>query len=149
MSRRMSLLLLPGVAVLVLAALRTAPAPVPAAPELSRAKTVTVTVVFKCDGLRAVDPWQVRAAEGDTIVWVLDTLRSDVTEFSIDRKRALGRFPFQTRPLRGGRGRPAAGRDMKPNASGTYQYNIVSQCPGPGNAMQRAVIDPDIIIDVQ
>lgn len=149
MTRHVRLLLLPAIAVLLFAALRAAPAPTPAGGELARAKTVTVTIVFQCNGLRSVDPWQVRAVEGDTIVWVLDTLRSDVADFSIDRKRALGRFPFQTRPLRGGRGRPAAGRDMRPNAQGTYPYNIVSECPGPGNSMQRAIIDPDIIIDVQ
>lgn len=110
--------------------------------------TLTVEVVFNCTGLRSVDPWLVDAVQGDTIQWVLDSARSDVSEIRIDSKERRGRFPFPNRPLRGRKGQPAAGRNMNPGAKGNYQYNIAATCPGVDGDSVNSVIDPDIIIDV-
>jgi hypothetical protein len=111
------------------------------------AQTHTVTIVFQCGGTRSVSPWQLRIRQGDNVDWVLDDA-SDVTEFEIVKKRTLQRWIFDDgRPSRGRRGEPARGRGMRQNARGTHAYNIEAMCPGPGNSMQKAVIDPDIIVD--
>lgn len=111
------------------------------------AETLTVTIVFQCDGTRSVSPWIARINQGDDVEWVLDP-SSDVTEFEIRKKRALGRWPFQSElPARGRPGTPAAGNNMRTDARGTYAYNIEAMCPGPGGSMRKAVIDPDIIVD--
>ncbi len=111
------------------------------------AQTHTVTIVFQCAGTRSVSPWELRIRQGDNVDWVLDE-SSDVDEFEIVKKRALQRWIFDDgRPARGRRGEPARGRDMRQNARGTHAYNIEAMCPGPGGSMQKAVIDPDIIVD--
>lgn len=117
-----------------------------AAPVARRA-TVTVTIVFQCNGTRSVTPWRAQLRQGDDIEWVLGA-GSDVPSFEIRKKRALQRWPFGSdHPARGQPGQPARGTGMRPNANGTYPYDIVAPCPGPGGSTQMAVIDPDIIID--
>lgn len=138
MRRRRPLIVLPLIA-LALVAWRAAPRSV---------EVHTVTIVFQCNGTRAVTPWQVRIKQGDEVRWVLDP-SSDVSDFEIEKKRALQRWVFQNEDRhRGNREGPAHGRAMRERADGVHPYNIVAQCPGPGNSMQRAVIDPDIIVDV-
>lgn len=111
------------------------------------AATVTVTVLFTCTGQRAVDPWEVRLAQGDEIDWVLDP-RSDVETFEIRKKRALQRWPFDSdHPARGRQGEPARARAMKNSARGRYAYDIIAECPTGTGGTRRVVIDPDIIID--
>lgn len=128
------------------AALSTPPAQ-PSADPTARRATVTVTIVFQCEGTRSVSPWRVRLQQGDEIEWVLDP-SSDVPSFEIRKKRALQRWPFGSpHPPRGRPGEPARGTGMRPATSGTYPYDIVAPCPGPGNSTRNAVIDPDIIID--
>jgi hypothetical protein len=123
----------------------TLPASRPAS--AASAETLTVTIVFQCEGTRSVSPWISRIKQGDQIEWVLDP-SSDVTEFEIRKKRALGRWPFQSElPARGRPGTPAVGNNMRLDARGTYAYNIEAMCPGPGGSMRKAVIDPDIIVD--
>ena len=113
----------------------------------SAAQTHTVTILFMCEGTRSVSPWEQHIRQGDDVNWVLDTA-SDVNEFEIVKKRALQRWIFDNgQPARGRRGDPARGRNMRQNARGTHAYNIEAMCPGPGNSMRKAVIDPDIIVD--
>ncbi len=137
------MLLLPAVLALALSGSDWQP---PRGTPARRAQTVTVTVLFTCEGERAVNPWEVRLAQGDEIDWVLDE-RSDVQEFEIEKKRALGRWPFDGDRPRGRKGEPARGRNMKEGARGKYSYDIVAQCPTPDGGSRRVVIDPDIIID--
>jgi hypothetical protein len=144
--RRFVFALFPALAALALTALPSAPVAADDAPRVR--KTVTVTIVFQCDGTRSVSPWQAHLDQGDDIEWVLDP-SSDVEEFSIEKKRLIGGWPFRSEhPALGRRGESARGREMRENQSGkTYRYDIVAQCPGPGNSTRREVIDPDIIID--
>lgn len=137
---------LPALAALAMAVLPTVPVAADDAPRAR--KTVTVTIVFQCDGTRSVSPWQARLEQGDDIEWVLDP-SSDVTEFDIQKKRLIGGWPFRSEhPALGRRGENARGREMRENQRGKkYSYDIVAQCPGPGNSMRREIIDPDIIID--
>lgn len=109
-------------------------------------RTFEIQVVFSCNGLRSVDPWRVDAIPGDTIEWVLDSARSDVSEIFIEKK-AWKKFPFREVPKPGGPGRPIRAGDIK-RAQGTHQYNIEADCPSPDGRIKRSVIDPDIIIDV-
>ena len=147
MSRRLLFLAVPFVAVATLAALRPAPAVPPTPPSL-RAAVETVTITFQCEGRRGVDPWVVRVREGDEIVWRLSE-DSDVSEFTIEKKRLTQRWLFrEMRPPVGAPGRPTVGADMRPGARGTHPYVIKSRCPGPGNSSRPAEIDPDIIVDV-
>lgn len=119
----------------------------PADPVPPAADTIAVTIIFQCEGTRSVSPWNARLKQGDQIEWVLDP-SSDVAEFEIRKKRALGRWPFQSElPARGRPGDPAVGNNMRMDARGTYAYNIEAMCPGPGGSMRKAVIDPDIIVD--
>lgn len=129
-----------------LLALPSAPAGADDAPRVP--KTVTVTIVFQCDGTRSVSPWQAHLAQGDEIEWVLDP-SSDITEFEIQKKRLLGGWPFRSEhPALGRPGQSARGREMREGLSGkTFRYDIVGKCVGPGGSERKEVIDPDIIID--
>lgn len=116
-------------------------------PPVARRATVTVTIVFQCNGTRSVSPWRAQLRQDDDIEWVLGP-GSDVPSFEIRKKRALQRWPFASEhPARGRAGEPARGTGMRPNANGTYPYDIVAPCPGPGGSTRTEVIDPDIIID--
>jgi hypothetical protein len=144
--RRFAFALLPAIAALALSALPSAPVAADDAPRAR--KTVTVTIVFQCDGTRSVSPWQAHLEQGDEIEWVLDP-SSDVDAFEIQKKRLIGGWPFRSEhPALGRRGENARGREMRENQSGKkYRYDIVAECPGPGNSTRREIIDPDIIID--
>ncbi len=146
MRRPLLLAVLPAVAALALTALPSAPIAADDAPRLR--KTVTVTIVFQCDGTRSVSPWQAHLDQGDDIEWVLDPA-SDVTEFEIQKKRLIGGWPFRSEhPALGRKGENARGREMREYQQGKkYSYDIVAQCPGPGGSTRREIIDPDIIID--
>lgn len=146
MRRRLLLAVLPAFAALALTALPSAPIAADDAPRVR--KTVTVTIVFQCDGTRSVSPWQAHLEQGDDIEWVLDPA-SDVTEFEIQKKRLIGGWPFRSEhPALGRRGENARGREMRENQQGKkYSYDIVAQCPGAGGSTRREIIDPDIIID--
>lgn len=146
MRRLLLSLALPMGAALALAALPGGPLSADDTPAVR--KTVTVTIVFQCDGTRSVSPWQAHLDQDDEIEWVLDP-SSDVNEFEIQKKRIIGGWPFRSEhPALGKKGENARGREMRENQSGkTYRYDIVAQCPGPGGSTRREVIDPDIIID--
>ncbi len=144
--RRLLFALLPALAALALTALPSAPVAADDAPRAR--KTVTVTIVFQCDGTRSVSPWQAHLDQDDDIEWVLDP-SSDVDAFEIQKKRLIGGWPFRSEhPALGRKGEAARGREMRENQSGkTYRYDIVAQCPGAGGSTRREIIDPDIIID--
>lgn len=146
MRRRLLLTVFPAAAALALAVLPSAPVGADDAPRVR--KTVTVTIVFQCDGTRSVSPWQAHLDQDDEIEWVLDP-SSDINEFEIQKKRLIGGWPFRSEhPARGRRGESARGREMREDQSGkTYRYDIVADCPGAGGSTRREVIDPDIIID--
>ncbi len=146
MRRRFVLAALPAFAALGLALLPSVPVAADNAPRVR--KTVTVTIVFQCDGTRSVSPWQAHLEQGDDIEWVLDP-SSDVDAFEIQKKRLIGGWPFRSEhPALGRKGEKARGREMRDNQQGkTYRYDIVAQCPGPGGSTRREIIDPDIIID--
>lgn len=109
---------------------------------LSRA-TDTVLVTLQCgEKPDSVHPYEITVKRGDVIEWVL-TPESDVERFMIKKKNFFGRWLFETAEIEGAPGRPAAGRDMKPNAEGRYRYNVIGICRGGPNEK----IDPDVIVD--
>jgi hypothetical protein len=117
------------------------------APQQGGAQNHRVTILYQCNATRTVSPWQVRIKQGDTGEWVLEDA-SDVTDFEIEKKRALQRWLFDTwHPARGRKGEPARGDQMRATSRGTHASNLEAMCPGPGNSMQKAVIDPDTIVD--
>jgi hypothetical protein len=111
------------------------------------AATITITIVFQCEGTRSVSPWVARIRQGDQVEWVLDPA-SDVSEISISKQRSMGRWPFQSElPAVGRVGAPAPGNNMRMDAVGAYGYNIEAMCPGQGRSMRKAVITPEIIVE--
>lgn len=144
---RFALLIIPVALVLSVGA--TLPAERPATPpaSLPTAETLTITIVFQCEGTRSVSPWVARIKQGDQIEWVLDP-SSDVAEIEIHKQRAMGRWPFQSElPAVGRPGAPATGNNMRMDARGTYDYNIEARCPGTSNARRKAVISPEFIVE--
>jgi hypothetical protein len=112
--------------------------------------TVTVTVNARCAGPKqteiTVSPWNVRMAQGDQINWVIaNNANSDnITIEPKDRTR----WPFTNQPpYAGTKANPARGTGMRPNARGTYKYNISLICQQGSNAPDTVVVDPDIIVD--
>ncbi len=104
----------------------------------------TIGVTLKCETQSGwVTDSSLHAAPGDTILFELSD-ESDVTDFKIKKKRVLGRWLFERNELNGARGRAARGDDMKRDARGTYSYKVEGTCRGG----PKAIIDPDIIIDL-
>lgn len=129
---------------LLLGATVAAPRSVARAPV---ADTRTITIVFQCEGTRSVSPWVSRVKQGDQVEWVLDP-SSDVTEIEIHKKRAMGRWPFQSElPARGRPGAPAVGNNMRMDARGSYIYTIEAMCPGAGRSTRKAVLEPELIVE--
>ncbi len=116
----------------------------PDAATAARRTVRTIDVTLRCE---TRDGWvsdsALHAARGDTIVFAL-TSESDVMDFRVKRKRFLGRWLFGRSELVGAPGQPARGDDMKPDANGTYSYKVEGTCQGG----PKAIIDPDIIIDL-
>lgn len=110
------------------------------------AETITITIVFQCEGTRSVSPWVARIKQGDQVEWVLDPA-SDVSAIEISKQRAMGRWPFQSElPAVARPGAPATGNNMRMDARGTYGYNIEAMCPGQDRS-RKAVITPEFIVE--
>jgi hypothetical protein len=104
----------------------------------------TIGITLKCDTRSGwVTDSSLHAAVGDTIIFELSP-ESDVTDFKIKKKRMFGRWLFKRSELDGAPGIAARGDDMKPDARGTYSYQVEGKCRGG----PKAIIDPDIIIDI-
>lgn len=144
MSRRRALVPLLAIVVAVAASMPARAPEETSSGSAARRATHTITVNLTCGDEK--DDWvsdsSLHAARGDTINWVL-TDSSNVEDFKVKKKRWFGRWLFERSDLTGSRGNPARGNDMKPNARGTYTYEIVGRCRGP----EKALIDPDIVID--
>lgn len=113
------------------------------------AKDVTVDIGADCRSrdstVITVSPWAVNVSQGDSIAWVIDA-DSKVESVDISPKKA-DRWPFADRPpYKGGKGRPARGRRMKPNAKGTYAYDVTVTCKV-GQRTWKTTLDPDIVVD--
>ena len=145
MPHRRALLLVLAIVAVALGAVPSRSRGLPPDLESVRRTTHSITVNLTCGN--DTDDWvsdsSVRAIRGDTIEWVL-TPESDVEDFKVKKKRLLGRWLFERSEVPGAPGNPARGTDMKPDARGTYTYEIQGRCRGP----QKALIDPDIIIDL-
>lgn len=113
------------------------------------ANDVTVDIGADCKGRDStaitVSPWTVTVAQGDSIAWAIDA-DSKVESVEITPKDPE-RWPFAEKPpYKGGKGRPARGRRMKPNARGTYAYDVTVTCKV-GQRTWKTTLDPDIVVD--
>jgi hypothetical protein len=118
-------------------------------PTARPAADVTVDVSADCVSKDSttitVSPWTVSVSQGDSIAWAIDP-ESRIESIDIAPKKAE-RWPFTDRPpYKGGKGRPARGRNMKPDAKGTYSYDVTVTCKV-GNKQWKTTLDPDIVVD--
>lgn len=111
-----------------------------ASPAAADTKKVTIDATCPSDTKTAlevtVNPWTLDVAQGDEVEWSLTT-NAPSNSIEIEAKDR-GHWPFK-KTRHAGQGK-AFGRDMKPNAKGSYGYNILVLC----GENAPVVIDPRI-----
>ena len=110
--------------------------------------TPRVTIDVRCSGdgvTVSVTPWIVTVPRTLGVECVLEP-NADTDEIEIVPATG-GKWPFRSAPpFKGGKGNPAHGRDVLPEAGGRYRYDIRLTCRSGDRGPYEVVIDPDMII---
>ncbi|HEV8148610.1 MAG TPA: hypothetical protein VGP61_00345 [Gemmatimonadales bacterium] len=98
-----------------------------------------------------ISPWSAHITKpGQGIIW---RPTASIQEIKISKNKPSDRWPFNPAPpnkaYKGNKARPPKGRNLKPGTKGKrFPYKITLRFSDPKGKLRRAMIDPDMVVEV-